>query len=314
MIDSLHNGKSVIKSVYTTTKLFCTRNAYSKNCAKNEDMVTLTKTISDYSLKGDVDHARKVFDQMGHRDSVSWNVMIKCYFENNRIGDARELFDEMPEKSPFSWSSMIMGYTKERKTHIALKLFIVMPCKNVVSWTAIVTALCQDSRIEDAWRLFKEIPEPNSISWSTIISGFQQNGLATKSLDVFKEMLLAGVQPTSHSFTSALAASADLAMLSVSEQVYSQVLKRGFARNIHIGNSSISMFIKSSSFDNARRVYMGLHWRDSVTWNSMIMGYGQHGFGIEAIMFFHQMQKARFLPDSISFLGVLHGSWRIVGS
>ncbi|CAL5387907.1 unnamed protein product [Camellia sinensis] len=297
----------VIKSVYTTTKLFCTRNACSKNCAKNEDVVTLTKTISDYSLKGEVDHARKVFDQMGHRDSVSWNVMIKGYFENNRIGDARELFDEMPEKSPFTWSSMIMGYTKERKPHIALKLFIVMPCKNVVSWTAIVTALCQDSQIEDAWRLFKEIPEPNSISWSTIISGFQQNGLATKSLDVFKEMLLAGVQPTSHSFTSALAASADLAMLSVSEQVYSQVLKRGFARNIHIGNSSISMFIKSGSFDNARRVYMGLPWRDSVTWNSMIMGYGQHGFGIEAIMFFHQMQKAQFLPDSISFLGVLHG-------
>ncbi|KAI8010783.1 Pentatricopeptide repeat-containing protein [Camellia lanceoleosa] len=171
-----------IKSIYTTTNLFYTRNAYSKNYAKNEDMVTLTKTISDYSLKGEVDHARKVFDQMGHKGSVSWNVMIKGYIENNRIGDARELFDEMPKKSPFSWSSMIMGYSKERKTHIALKLFIVMPWKNVVSWTAIVTA------IEDAWRLFKEIPKPNSISWSTIISGFQQNRLAVKSLDVFKEM------------------------------------------------------------------------------------------------------------------------------
>ncbi|KAL6987396.1 hypothetical protein U1Q18_013143 [Sarracenia purpurea var. burkii] len=321
MVASLRNGKRVIKFLYTCPRLSRDRkvastvhpqNAHGEyglysNCAKKEDMVALTKRISDYSLKGEVDHARKVFDQLGHRDSVSWNVMVKSYVENGRIRDARELFDEMPEKSSFSWSSMIMAYAKERKTHIALKLFIVMPCKDVVSWTAIITALSRDSRIDDAWGLFREMPEPNSISWSTIISGFQQNGFAYESLNVFREMLLAGVLPTSHSFTSALAASADLALLSVSEQVYSQLLKRGFESNILVGNSSISMFIKSGSFDNAGRVFVDLPWHDSVTWNSLIMGYGLYGFGIEAIMFFHQMQKEQFIPDSISFLGVLHG-------
>ncbi|KAA8518745.1 hypothetical protein F0562_016481 [Nyssa sinensis] len=272
-----------------------------------DDMVMLTSTISDYSLRGEVDHARNVFDKMGHRDSVSWNVMIKGYIENNRVGDARALFDEMPEKSSVSWNSMIMAYAKERKTHVALKLFVVMPDKDVVSWTAIVTALCRDSRIEDAWHFFKQMPEPNSVSWSSIISGFQQNRFAAKTLSLFKDMLLAGVQPTSHSITSALAASADLAMLSVSEQFYAQLLKRGFDCNTHIGNSAISMFIKSGSFDNARRVFVDLHEPDLVTWNSMIMGYGQHGYGREAVMIFHQMQKAQFLPDYISFLGVLHG-------
>ncbi|XP_057983352.1 pentatricopeptide repeat-containing protein At4g02750-like [Malania oleifera] len=273
-------------------------------------MVEETKRILDYSQKGEIDYARRIFELMTHRDTVSWNVMIRGYVENHRISHARDVFDRMPERNAVSWNTMVMGYAQEGKTDIALKLFVVMPHKDVVAWTAIITGLSRASKIEDAWCLFKQIPEPNSVSWSSIISGFQHNGLAAESLNLFKEMLSAGVEPTSHSFTSALAASADLAMFSVSQQLYSQLLKRGFECNTPIGNSTISTFIKSGSFYCAKRVFVSLHVRDTVTWNSMIMGYGQHGYGREAIMVFHQMQKARFLPDSISFMGVLLGCSR----
>lgn len=277
----------------------------SNNHAKDEDLVALTKRISDYSLKGEIDYARKVFDQMGHRDSVSWNVMIRGYIKNHRIDDAREIFDNMHERNTVSWNSIIMAYTQERKMHIALKLFLVMPTKDVVSWTTIISGLSQDARMEDAWRLFKQMPMPNSVSWSSVIAGFQQNGLAFETLVSFKEMLSMGTRPTSHSLTSSLAASADLAALSIGQQLYSQLLKRGFESNTHVGNSAISMFIKSGSFDDAKRLFVGMPQPDLITWNSIIMGYGQHGYGVEAIIVFHQMQKAGFLPDGISFLGVL---------
>ncbi|XP_034694126.1 pentatricopeptide repeat-containing protein At4g02750-like [Vitis riparia] len=308
-----------IKTVYAIVKFTGRRNtvsllhpqnglgAYALFHTRKEDVLMLTKRISDYSLKGEVDYARTIFEEMSHPDTVSWNVMIRGYVENHRIGDARELFDKMPVRSSVSWNTMIMAYAKEGKTHIAMKLFIVMPDKDVVSWTAIITALSRGSHIEDAWRLFKLMPEPSSVSWASIISGFQQNGLAAETLCRFKEMLSVGVQPTSHSFTSALTASADLAMLSLSQQLYSQLLKRGFESNTHIGNSAISMFIKSGSFRNARRVLEDLPQPDIVTWNAMVVGYGQNGYGIEAIMSFHQMQKAKFLPDRVSFLGLLHG-------
>nr|GMD31916.1 pentatricopeptide repeat-containing protein At4g02750-like [Ipomoea batatas] len=258
-------------------------------------------------MKGEMGRARVLFDEMRHRDAVSWNVMIKSYIENNRLDDARELFDEMPGRTSYSWNSMIMGYIKGNKLYIALKLFTVMPEKDVVSWTAIITGMCRASRVDEAWRLFKQMPEANSISWASIVSGFQQNGFPLESLHVFKEMLVAGFHPTSHSITSALAACADSATLSVSEQAYSQLYKRGFNTNTQIGNSAISMFIKSGSFENARNVFIQLDKPDTVTWNSMIMGYAQHGHGVAAMAMFHQMQKARFLPDRISFLGVLQG-------
>ncbi|KAK6140224.1 hypothetical protein DH2020_026022 [Rehmannia glutinosa] len=244
---------------------------------------------------------------MGVRDSVSWNVMIRCYLENEKVENARELFDRMPERTSVSWNTMIMGYIKAGKTHLALKLFVVMPDKDVVSWTAMVTGLCQASQVDEAWRLFKQMPEPNAVSWSSMVSGFQQHGFSNESLHAFREMLLPGNKPTSHLFTSVLSACADLAMVSISEQVYCQILKRGFHRNTHVGNSAISMFVKTGSFHHARLVFLNLDKPDRVTWNAMITGFAQHGYGQEAMMIFHQMQKAQFSPDGISYMGVLHG-------
>ncbi|XP_019191280.1 PREDICTED: pentatricopeptide repeat-containing protein At1g09410-like [Ipomoea nil] len=170
---------------------FANRNSSYGFCtAMNKHLVNLTKQISAYAKKGDMGHARVLFDEMGHRDTVSWNVMIKSYIENNRLDDARELFDEMPERTSYSWNSMITGYKKDSKLYAALKLFItVMPEKGVVSWTSIITGMCRVSRVDEAWWLFKQMPEANSVSWSSIVSGFQQNGFPEKSLHAFKEII-----------------------------------------------------------------------------------------------------------------------------
>ncbi|XP_073135402.1 pentatricopeptide repeat-containing protein At2g13600-like [Henckelia pumila] len=244
---------------------------------------------------------------MGVRDLISWNVMIRCYAENGMVENARELFDAMPERSSFSWNTMIMAYTVAERIYMAFKLFVIMPDKDVMSWTGIITGFCRVSLVDDAWKLFKQMPDANAVSWSCIVSGFQQNDFANESLMVFKEMLLVGIHPTPHSFSSVLSACADLAMVSMSEQVYCQLLRRGFLGNTNVGNSAISMFVKVGSIHHARAVFLDLDKPDLVSWNAMITGFSQHGYGIEAMMAFHQMQKARFCPDSISYMGVLHG-------
>ncbi|XP_073044381.1 pentatricopeptide repeat-containing protein At2g13600-like [Primulina eburnea] len=280
---------------------------HSLSSRKNEILVRLTQKMSHLSLKGEVDHARKIFDEMRVRDLVSWNVMIRCYAENGMVENARELFDAMPERSSFSWNTMITACMLAERIYMALKLFVVMPDKDVVSWTAVITGLCRSSLVDDAWRLFKQMPDAHSVSWSCIVSGFQQNGFANESLMVFKEMLLVGIHPTPHLFSSALSACADLAMVSMSEQIYCQLLRRGFHGNTNVGNSAISMFVKVGSIHHARAVFLDLDKPDLVSWNAMITGFSQHGYGIEAMMAFHQMQKAQFYPDSITYMGVLHG-------
>ncbi|KAK6943836.1 Pentatricopeptide repeat [Dillenia turbinata] len=123
--------------------------------------------------------------------------------------------------------------------------------------TVIITGLSGVLSVEDAWHLFGQMPDPDSVS-------------------------------------CALTASADMTILSPSLQLYSQLIKRGFGSNSHVGNSA-----KSGSIINAEHVFMDFLNPDIVTWNSMIMGYGLLGFGREAINAFHQMQKAHIMPDRI---------------
>nr|XP_010919253.1 pentatricopeptide repeat-containing protein At4g02750 isoform X1 [Elaeis guineensis] len=314
----VHLGCNSTRNVHLTHYLLHKRNVEYINhkqmrgmyiYSRNEDLISWTKQISAYSKGGKLDLARKLFDEMAFRDRVACNIMIREYIRHGKTQDARELFDEMSERNTISWNSLIMAYTSESRLHIALKLFLVMPDeeKDTISWTTIISGLARDFRITDSWQLFKQLPEPDSASWSSIISGFQQNGLLSESLMLFKEMLSVGRRPTVHSLTSTLAAAADLAALSDGQQLYCQLLKRGFDNNILVRNSAISMFMKSGCLDSAVNIFNSIHQPDMFTWNAMISGYGQHGYAIEAILVFHQMQKAGFHPDRISFLGVLQG-------
>lgn len=207
---------------------------------------------------------------------------------------------------------MIMAYANESKPHIALKLFVVlMPdeFKDSASRTTIIVGLARNLQIVDALQMFRAMPvEPSSESWSSMmISGLQQGGSACDALQLFKEMLAVGTEPTPHSFTSAITASSELPAHSTGLMIYPHVVKRGMMSNTRVSNAAISMFVKSGNLENARCLFCEMPDRDIVSWNSMILGYGQHGYGIQTIMAFHQMQKSGFQPDRISLLGLLHG-------
>ncbi|KAF5727812.1 hypothetical protein HS088_TW22G01509 [Tripterygium wilfordii] len=66
-------------------------------------------------------------------------------------------------------------------------------------------------------------------------------------------------------------------------------------------------YAKCGSLDGAFEVFNGMQKRDVLTWNSMIVGFGVHGRGNEAVSFFRQMLVTGVQPNSITFLGVLCG-------
>ena len=48
-----------------------------------------------------------------------------------------------------------------------------------------------------------------------------------------------------------------------------------------------------------------MYYRDKVSWNAMIAGYGMHGYGEDALALFTKMQMMDNKPDHIAFLNVL---------
>ncbi|CAL0311177.1 unnamed protein product [Lupinus luteus] len=82
-----------------------------------------TSLLNAYVLLSFVD-ACLLFDEMPHRNVVTWNTMIVGYSKSgNDIRRAREVFEQMPCSDTVSWSSMIAGYNNVGNFEQGLLLF-----------------------------------------------------------------------------------------------------------------------------------------------------------------------------------------------
>jgi pentatricopeptide repeat protein len=61
--------------------------------------ISSTSQISRYARIGQIENARRLFDQMHDKSIVVWNSIVAGYFQNSQPREARILFDRMPERN-----------------------------------------------------------------------------------------------------------------------------------------------------------------------------------------------------------------------
>ncbi|XP_049348310.1 pentatricopeptide repeat-containing protein At1g09220, mitochondrial [Solanum verrucosum] len=82
-----------------------------------------TALVNMYGECGLAGEAKKVFDEMPVRNSVTWNALISGCIKGGDVKVARAVFDVMPEKNVISWTGLIDGYTRMGRFNEALSLF-----------------------------------------------------------------------------------------------------------------------------------------------------------------------------------------------
>eukprot|EP01018_Ginkgo_biloba_P019597 Gb_25048 [translate_table: standard] len=288
---ALEHGKEVHKEII--------RSGFQSN------LFLASALVDMYVKSGSVENARNVFDKMPERNVVSWNAMIAGYAQNGCIDKALDLFEKMPERTVVSWTAMIAGYAQNGRVDEALILFQNIPEQDVVSWTTIIAGCAQNGRIDEAFELFQKMPGKNVVSWTAMIAGFVQNEHFDEALKLFQRMQLTDVKPNADTFTSVLPACANLAALENGKTVHEDIIRRGSQFDVFVGNALVDMYAKCGRIDDACRVFDKMPKRSVISWTAMIVGYGMHGYGKEALKIFEQMQHSDMIPNHVTFLGVL---------
>ena len=75
--------------------------------------------------------------------------------------------------------------------------------------------------------------------------------------------------------------------------------------NQKLGAALIYMYAKCGHIDKASQVFQTLPCKGVYVWNAMIGELAMHGYGIEAIDRFREMQGNGIKPDGITFIAVL---------
>ncbi|KAK9096800.1 hypothetical protein Sjap_022297 [Stephania japonica] len=120
-----------------------------------DDVFVGTSTLGMYMKCKDTTSARKVFNRMKKRNTVTWTSLIAGYAQNGLGEEAISLFRVM-------------------KDHVsAAKVLQGMPHRDVISWTAIISGyahLGQDSQaLQYLSKMLLEGVEPNSFTYSSAL-------------------------------------------------------------------------------------------------------------------------------------------------
>ncbi|KAK2966244.1 hypothetical protein RJ640_008227 [Escallonia rubra] len=205
-------------------------------------------------------------------------------------------------------NALIDAYGKCDEPDKSYQLFSRMPERDVVSWTSMVVAYARASRLVDACTVFNQIPVKNTVSWTALIAGFAQNGQGGEALDLFSQMLEEGVLPSSFTYVAVLSACADQALIETGKQLHGCIIRRSSVRetfNVFLCNALINMYSKCGGMKPASALFERLHWKDIISWNSIIIGLAQNGHGEESLAMFKRMIDAKIKPNHVTFLGVL---------
>ncbi|KAK8954159.1 putative pentatricopeptide repeat-containing protein [Platanthera zijinensis] len=270
------------------------------------------------------------------------NCLLQMYTRcSPGLHDARRLFDEMSHRNCFSWNSLIDASIDSGDSTASLQLFHAMPEKNEYSWNAIITGLIKLSDLSNARKLFDEMPTKHRIALNAVLHGHFRSGRVHDAFNVYKRLnsSMAGKSsPSLDTFVLAtvISACADLKSLSLGRQIHSQIIVNQVDLDAVLGSALVDMYGKSEDLNSARsvlntkmesnefsvsalitafskcgrlnearRLFDSRHEPGIALWNSMINGYASCGRVEEALIFFRIMMKNRVNPDSSTFATVL---------
>ncbi|XP_027188879.1 pentatricopeptide repeat-containing protein At3g12770 [Cicer arietinum] len=266
-----------------------------------------------YAKCGRVGMARMVFDKLYDRTIVSWTAIISGYAQNGEALEALRMFNQMrsTDVKPdwISLVSVLKAYTdvddleQGRSLHgCVIKTGLEEEPDLVISLTAFY-AKC--GQVTVAKSFFDQMKTPNVMMWNAMISGYAKNGHAEEAVDLFRGMISRNVKPDSITVRSAILACAQVGSLKLAQWMDDYVAKSKYRGDVFVNTTLIDMYAKCGSVESARSVFDCASHKDVVMWSAMIMGYGLHGQGMEAIRLYDAMKQAGVCPNDVTFIGLL---------
>uniref|UniRef100_A0A7N0U723 Pentatricopeptide repeat-containing protein n=1 Tax=Kalanchoe fedtschenkoi TaxID=63787 RepID=A0A7N0U723_KALFE len=166
------------------------------------------------------------------------------------------------------------------------------------------------SRCGKVWvarQVFDRMESRNVFAWTAMINGYVSNGHLDEAVILFREMQIRdGIPPNNVSLVSILPACSSLAALIGGKQIHGYSIRRMLNSATSFANALIDMYFRCGSICYAQRVFENENFlKDSISWSSVISGFGMHGRGRDAVCTFNKMLGYGIRPDMITLIGVL---------
>ncbi|XP_058216526.1 pentatricopeptide repeat-containing protein At3g58590-like isoform X2 [Rhododendron vialii] len=273
--------------------------------------------ISAYASFGELFLARKVFDEMPRRNTVSYNTMIGCY---SRCGDAEEawkLFFEMRlcgyEPTQFTFGGLLSCQSLDLYRGFYLQALVLksgLLYPDAFAGTALLGLFGKHGCLDECLKAFEDMPRKNLVTWNTMISLFGHHGFAEESIVMFRKIMKMEWALTEYSYVGVLSGFLWERDLELGEQVHGLLVKNGLVCNVLVLNALLNMYVKCSGPCIAEKVFGEASIRDVVSWNTIIGALTKSESPGKALEVYLKMCLDGVWPNRTTFVSVISSCTR----
>ncbi|XP_047333494.1 pentatricopeptide repeat-containing protein At2g13600-like [Impatiens glandulifera] len=266
--------------------------------------------INVYAKCGKVDNAKKVFDEMPHRNLVSWSALLSGYVQAGEPLLAIDLFSRLKmQPNEFVLSSVISAcatlvFSLQGQQVHALSVKLGYSSVSFVS-NSLITMYMKSGQSNDALLVFSQASCLNTVSYNAVIAGLVENKLPDKGFEVFKQMRKQGFLPDYFTFVGLLANCTSSNYSQIGMELHCEMIKFKLDRTTFIGNTLVTMYSKFDMIE-AKKAFMMIEEKDIISWNTLITAYSSFDNHAMALSIFVRMIGFENLePDAFTYSAAL---------
>ncbi|PNX94345.1 hypothetical protein L195_g017518 [Trifolium pratense] len=229
---------------------------------------------------------------------------IDNFAEKGKLAKARKVFDGMTIRDTVTWTAIIDGVDLAlgKQIHACI---LKSNWRNLIVDSAIVNFYSKCGEITSAFRTFDRMEKRDVICWTTIITACSQHGLGHEALLMLSQMLGDGYFPNEYTICAGLKACGENKALKYGTQLHGSIIKKICKSDVFIGTGLIDMYAKCGEIVSSKKVFDRMRVRNTATWTSIISGYVRNGFSEEALNFFRVMKRKKVCKEYSHALNVL---------
>ncbi|XP_071913154.1 pentatricopeptide repeat-containing protein At2g03380, mitochondrial-like [Coffea arabica] len=212
-VSTILNVLSAISDLKDTRQGKCIHgHAFRHGFGENTDIAN--QLINMYSKCCTMNYARKVFDRIGKKDTVSWTSMITAHVNGGRADEAVILFRLMQKEklNPDSVTliSLLQALAQlgclslAREVHTRVYRILLNEDKPMIN--CLITAYSNSGKLSIARNLFEHVAKRQLATWNSMISAYGMHGDCVQALKLFDMMKKDKIPPDGLTFTSVLSA------------------------------------------------------------------------------------------------------------
>ncbi|RLN33269.1 pentatricopeptide repeat-containing protein [Panicum miliaceum] len=242
------------------------------------DVVTYTSIMYSYSVCGQAENCKAVFDMMvaeGVRPNiVSYNALLGAYASHGMHKEALDTFKSLKQNG-------------------------LRP--DIVSYTSLLNVYGRSAQPEKAREVFNEMRKnackPNKVSYNALIDAYGSAGMLKEAISLLHEMERDGIQPDVVSISTLLTACGRCRQLTKIDTILAAAKSRGIELNTVAYNSGIGSYLSLGDYEKALELYALMRTcnvkPDAVTYNVLISGSCKLGRYAESLKFFEDMMDLK---------------------